>query len=61
VYLHAEIGGEGGFMRDSRWNRVGVVAGILYVVIAVIAGALTGAAARADGGAITYQESSNDY
>ena len=48
-------------MRDSRWNRVGVVAGILYVVIAVIAGALTGAAARADGGAIAYQESSNDY
>lgn len=42
-------------MRDSRWMRFGGIAGILYVVVALVAGAITGAAPRADGKAITYQ------
>jgi hypothetical protein len=42
-------------VRDSRWTRLGGIAGILYVVIALVAGALTGAAPHADGKAITYQ------
>ena len=42
-------------MRERRWTRLGGIAGILYVLTTVIAGALTGAAPRADGRAITYQ------
>ena len=36
-------------------GRVGGIAGILYVVIALVAGALPGAAPTADGTAVTYQ------
>ncbi len=34
---------------------MGGIAGILYVLVALVAGALTGAAPTADGRAITYQ------
>lgn len=43
-------------MREIRWTRVGGLAGILYVVIALTAGALTGAAPKATGRAATYQQ-----
>jgi hypothetical protein len=39
----------------AQWIRVGGIAGILYVLIAVVAGALTGAIPPADGRAATYQ------
>ena len=42
-------------MHESRWIKLGAVAGILYMAIAVIAGALTGVAPPADGTAATYQ------
>lgn len=42
-------------MQQGGWTRLGGIAGILYALTAVIAGALTGAAPRADGRAITYQ------
>ena len=42
-------------MTQIRWARIGGVAGIGYVVVGVIAGALTGAIPSADGNAITYQ------
>lgn len=42
-------------MTQIRWVRIGGIAGILYVLVGVIAGALTGAIPPADGRAITYQ------
>ena len=42
-------------MPDSRWIRLGAVAGIGYVLVAIIAAALPGAPPKADGKAITYQ------
>lgn len=42
-------------MSETRWTRIGGIAGILYVLIGVIAGALTGAIPHADGRATTYQ------
>ena len=43
-------------MTQTRWIRVGGIAGILYVLVGVVAGALTGAIPSADGKAITYQD-----
>ena len=42
-------------MRDGRWIRIGGVAGIGFVLIALVAAALPGAPPRADGKASTYQ------
>jgi hypothetical protein len=42
-------------MRDGRWIRIGGVAGIGFVLIALGAAALPGAPPRADGKASTYQ------
>jgi hypothetical protein len=42
-------------VENTRWIRLGGVAGILYVTIALFAGALPGAAPTADGIATTYQ------
>lgn len=42
-------------MRKLTAIDVGAIAGVLYAVIAVLAGALTGAAPKADGNALTYQ------
>lgn len=42
-------------MRQTRWIRIGGIAGILYVLIGLVAGVLTGAIPPADGRAITYQ------
>ena len=42
-------------MPDSRWIRMGGMAGIAYVLVAIVAGALTGAPPQANGDAATYQ------
>ncbi|QLL08590.1 hypothetical protein [Mycobacterium vicinigordonae] len=42
-------------MIDNRWIRMGGVAGIGYVLIAVVAGALPGAPPEANGNPSTYQ------
>jgi hypothetical protein len=42
-------------MQDSRWIRFGGVAGVTYVVTAVVGAALPGAPPPADGRAATYQ------
>jgi hypothetical protein len=42
-------------MPDRPWIRVGAVAGLVFVLIAIVAGALTGAPPQADGKAATYQ------
>lgn len=42
-------------MSESRWIRTGGMAGILYVLLAVVAAALPGAPPPADGRAITFQ------
>ena len=42
-------------MTDNRWIRLGGVAGIGYVLLAVVAAALPGAPPPADGKATTYQ------
>jgi hypothetical protein len=42
-------------MEDSRWIRLGGVAGLVYVLVAVIAAALTGAPPQANGDAATYR------
>jgi hypothetical protein len=42
-------------MKDSRWIRLGGMAGIAYVIVAIVAGALTGAPPQANGDAATYQ------
>jgi hypothetical protein len=42
-------------MPDRPWIRVGAGAGLVFVLIAIVAGALTGAPPQADGKAATYQ------
>src|SRR5271168_348085 len=47
---HAEVA-----MSEYRWIRAGAFAGLGFVLIAIVAGALTGAPPQADGKAATYQ------
>jgi|GEM_PF-6351487 hypothetical protein len=42
-------------MSENRWIRAGAFAGLGFVLIAIVAGALTGAPPQADGKAATYQ------
>lgn len=42
-------------MPDSRWIRIGAVAGIGYVLVALVAGVVTGAPPQANGDAAAYQ------